>query len=53
MEILALAFAGWISATVLLIALFLEWTGSLFVSVPAALCVTVGAGLSLVRRARR
>ena len=53
MKILALAFAAWIAATILLTALFLGWTGSLFVSVPAALCVTTGAALLLVRPARR
>ncbi len=53
MEMLALAFAAWIAAMVFLTALFLDWTGSLFLSMPAALCVATGAALLLVRPARR
>jgi hypothetical protein len=53
MDMLALAFGAWISATILLTALFLDWTGSLFVSVPAALCVTTGVALLLVHPTRR
>jgi hypothetical protein len=53
MDRLALVFAGWLAATLLLTTLFLDWTGSLFVAVPAALCVSTGAALLLVRPGRR
>lgn len=53
MEILALVFAGWFTAVVLLTTLFLDWTGSLFVAVPAAVCVATAAALLLVRPERR
>jgi hypothetical protein len=47
MEVLALVIAAWIAAVVLMASLFLYWTGSLFVSVPVALCVATGAALLL------
>ena len=46
---LALVFVAWIASVAFLASLFLGWTGSLFVSLPAALCVATGAGLLLTR----
>ena len=48
--VLATALAAWVVATASMTALFLDWTGSLFVAVPAALCVATGAGLLLAPR---
>ena len=53
MEMLALVVAGWFAAVILLATLFLDWMGSLFVAVPAAVCVATGAALLLVRPERR
>ncbi len=41
---LVFAFTAWIASVALVALLFPEWTGSLFVSVPAAVCVATGAG---------
>ena len=45
----AFAFTAWIPSMALAPLLFLEWAGSLFVSVPAAVCVATCAGLLLAR----
>lgn len=50
---LVFAFTAWIASVALVILLFLEWTGSLLLSVPAAVCVVTGTGLLLARPPRR
>jgi hypothetical protein len=49
----AVFLTAWAAAVAFLAAVFLDWTGSLFVSVPAALCVATGAGLLLAGPPRR
>ena len=50
---LVVAFAAWLAVSVLLTTLFLRWTGSLFVAVPAAVCVATTAALLLFHPADR
>lgn len=51
--VLVTALTAWVVATAFMTSLFLDWTGSLFVAAPAALCVATGAGLLLARPPRR
>ena len=53
MAALGFAFTAWIAAVALVASLFLGWTGSPFVSVPAAVCAATGTGLLLARPPRR
>lgn len=50
---LVLTFAAWLAATMLLTTLFFDWTRSLFVAVPAAVCIATIAVLLLSRPAKR
>jgi hypothetical protein len=47
------AFAAWIAGVAAVAFVFLGWTGSLFVSLPAALCVATGTALLLASPLRR
>jgi hypothetical protein len=53
MAALMFASAAWTASVALVALLFLAWTGSPFVSVPAAVCVVTSAGPFLARPHRR